>query len=48
MEFSIISPRLGKGKSFSNISNLMNLGNVQILHENDKWIICFWRGLYFV
>ena len=39
MEFSIISPCLGKNKKCSNNSNLTNFLYVQILHDNGKLII---------
>ena len=39
MEFTIISPCLGKGKRFYENSNLINLVDTQRLPDNGKWII---------
>ena len=46
MEFSIICPCFGKGKKFSNNSNLTNLVDIQHWYENDELIICVPDGAY--
>ena len=44
----IISPYLGKGKLFSDNSNLTKFVDVQRLHENGEWITCVSDGVYTV
>ena len=43
--FSFLSYRAsGKGKVFSENSNLSNLVDIQLQHENGKYIMCFLTG----
>ena len=46
MEFSVIYSCLGKGKVFSDNSNLTNLVDIPCQYENGKWSICASHGLY--
>ena len=48
MDFSITSPCLGKGISFSNNSDLINLVDLKLLHENGKQIICVSDGIFYI
>ena len=46
MDFSVISPCLGKAKVFAVNSNQTNLVKIQCLDKNIKLIICISDGLY--